>query len=170
MLKKRLLIGFLILTTTAVIGQENYYPEWFLKSIIKLGLDSKYDLSTFIKPTFLESDFNGDNSIDCAALIIEKSTKKAGILLIHSQDLSFHIFGAGKNFGNGSDNFEWLKMWKVYDGDVAYEPQFDKNSGDIIGSTTVNLTRPAIEVGDMEIAGGLIYWDGLKYIWIHQGE
>lgn len=169
-MKKGLLIGLLILITNVVIGQEKNYPEWFLKAMIKFGLDSKYELSPFIKPTFLQSDFNGDNSIDCAALIREKSTKKVGILLIHSKDFKFYIFGAGKDFGNGSDNFDWLKIWKVYYDKTAYETQFDKASVDIIGSKIMNLARPAIDVEDMEIAGGLIYWDGHKYIWIHQGE
>ena len=169
-MKKKLLIGLLILTTNFVIGQEKNCPDWFLKAMIKFRLDAKYELSPFTKPAFLQSDFNGDKSIDCAALIKEKSTKKVGILLIHSRDLKFYIFGAGNDFGNGSDNFDWLKMWKVYDDKTAYETQFDKASGDIIGSKTVNLTRPAIDVEDMEIAGGLIYWDGHKYIWIHQGE
>jgi hypothetical protein len=169
-MKKALLIGLLILITNFVIGQEKNCPDWFLKAMIKYGLNSKYELSPYIKPAFLQSDFNGDNIIDCAALIKEKSTKKVGILLIHSKDLKFYIFGAGNDFGNGSDNFDWLKMWKVYDDKTAYETQFDKDSGDIIGSKIVNLTRPAIDVEDMEIAGGLIYWDGHKYIWIHQGE
>jgi hypothetical protein len=138
--------------------------------MIQFGLDSKYELSAYIKPAFLQSDFNGDHNMDCAALIIEKSTKKVGILLIHSNVSKFYIFGAGYDFGNGSDNFDWLRMWKVYDNKTAYETQFDKESGDITGSKIVNIERPAIEVEDMEIAGGLIYWNGHKYIWIHQGE
>ncbi len=169
-MKKGLFIGLIILITIRVIGQEKSCPDWFLKAMIKYRLDSKYELSSYIKPAFLQSDFNGDTIIDCAALIKEKSTKKAGILLIHSKDLEFYIFGAGTDFVNGSDNFDWLKMWKVYDDKTAYETQFDKESGDIIDSNTINLSRPAIDVEDKEIAGGLIYWNGKEYIWIHQGE
>ncbi|MDP4208914.1 MAG: hypothetical protein Q8928_08885 [Bacteroidota bacterium] len=169
-MKKGLLIGIIILITNSIIGQDVKCPDWFLKTMIKYGLNKKYELFPFIKPGLLLSDFNGDKSIDCAALIIEKETKKKGILIIHSKIFKYYIFGAGKNFGNGSDNFGWLKMWKVYNNKTAYETQFDKETGDIIGSKVINLIRPAIGVEDMKIAGGLIYWDGRKYIWIHQGE
>ena len=84
------------------------------------------------------------------------------------------LFGAGTKFGSGSDNFEWAGKWTIYKKKTAHETQFDENSGDIIGSKEIKLKRPALLVEDIEdgaaIAGGIIYWDDKKYIWIHQGE
>jgi hypothetical protein len=111
-----------------------------------------------------------------AFLIIQKATKKRGILLIHGNSNQYFIFGAGTNFDNGSDNFKWLKGWSVYNKKTAYETifHFNKDGDALISREKISLLRPALYVHDLEdgqpTAGGLIYWTGKKYIWIHQGE
>lgn len=169
-MKKSFIILLLTFNAVLIRGQESTYPDWFSKKFQQLGLDSKYLLESFIKPAYLTEDFNGDKKQDCAALIIEKKTKKKGIILIHNSTDEFFVFGAGKSFGSGSDNFDWLKMWTIYTKPTAYETQFDEETGDILDAKIVKLKRYAIDVEDMEIAGGIIYWDDNKYIWIHQGE
>ncbi|WP_207492913.1 hypothetical protein [Aridibaculum aurantiacum] len=128
----------------------------------------------FIKPDFLSADFNGDNKEDVAVLVVHKSTSRKGILIIHNSTAEHFVMGAGKDFGNGGKDFSWLDKWALYKKKSADETIFDKVTGDIKGSRTIKLLRPGILIEDYEdgaaIAGGIIYWNGNKYKWIHQGE
>ena len=169
-----LLIPFSLLVTTVVYSQNTALPTWFLNTFRSQGLDKKYSTASFLKPAYLQADFNGDAAPDIAVLIIEKATKQKGILLIHGKTNTTYILGAGTAFGNGDRDFKWADKWQLYTKKSAYETQFDKNSGDIIGGKEVKLKRPGILIEDYEdgaaLAGGIIYWNGTKYIWIHQGE
>ena len=137
-------------------------------------MHKKFDFDYSLKPACLRSDFNGDSIQDMAVFVIEKKSKKKGILLIHGKTNEHFIFGAGTEFGNGSDDFNWADKWKLYKKKTANETKFDKESGDTIGGRKVKLKRPAILIENFEdgalTAGGLIYWNGEKYVWIHQGE
>jgi hypothetical protein len=167
------LIIFLV-TLIAGHSQTPTLPTWFSDAIKSKGLDKKYDISSFLKPSFLQADFSGDATQDIAVLVIEKGTKRKGILLIHGRTREHFLFGAGTAFGSGDKDFKWADKWKLYTKKTAYETQFDKESGDILGSKEIKLVRPGIIIEDYEdgaaLAGGIIYWNGKKYIWIHQGE
>lgn len=137
------------------------------------GLDKKYSFNDFLHPNFLQADFNGDGAGDVAFPVVEKVSKKTGILLIHGKSGEHYVFGADTKI-EGSDNLTWADKWTVYKKKSAYETRIDKASGDIIGGKEVRLARPGILIEDYEdgaaLAGGIIYWNGKKYIWIHQGE
>lgn len=161
-------IDSLLLRQTATL------PEWFTATFTNKGLDKKYAVATFLNPSFLQADFNGDTIQDIAVLVLEKATKRKGILLIHGKTNEYFLFGAGTPFGNGDKDFKWADKWSLYNKKTASETQFDKASGDIIGSKKIKLMRPGILIEDYEdgaaLAGGIIYWNNKKYIWIHQGE
>ena len=74
-----LLIIFLV-TLIAGHSQTPTLPTWFSDAIKSKGLDKKYDISSFLKPSFLQADFSGDATQDIAVLVIEKGTKRKGIL------------------------------------------------------------------------------------------
>ncbi|MDB5287393.1 MAG: hypothetical protein JWR05_2342 [Mucilaginibacter sp.] len=109
-------------------------------------------------------------------MIVERKSQKKGILLIHGNNNQFVIFGAGNSVGklgfDDSDDLKWVDGWEVYTSKVAYETKFD--NGDIIGSIKRKLSNKAISIWSVQdgspLAGGLITWNGKKYIWIHQGE
>lgn len=160
-----------LLTLTVGHSQRVGMPSTFNVTFTKLGLDKKYERSAFLSPTFIQADFNGDGVQDVAFLVSSKTTKKRGIMIMHGNSTAYFVFGAGTNFGSGSDDFRWADKWMVYAKKTASETQFDKNSGDIIGSKPVKLLRPGVLIESEEAgAGGIIYWNSKKYIWIHQGE
>jgi hypothetical protein len=167
-----LLITFL-LTCKVASSQQSTLPTWFQTAFKNKKLDQKYLITPFIKTGILQADFNGDKLNDIAVLVTEKATKKQGVLLLHNQSNQYFLFGAGTKFGSGSDNFKWAKGWKIYKEKTASETQFSKE-GDIIGGKEIKLKQPGISIWAEEdgepIAGGIIYWTGQKYIWIHQGE
>jgi hypothetical protein len=168
-----LLIVFLFILTISY-SQTATLPTWFSDTFKSKGLDRKYTMVSFLNPSFLQADFNGDAIPDVAALVVEKATKRKGILLVHGKTNEYFLFGAGTSFGNGDNDFKWADKWSLYNKKTASETQFDKASGDIIGGKTIRLVRPGILIEDYEdgaaLAGGIIYWSGKKYIWIHQGE
>ena len=162
------------LPACAARSQTVTLPASFSDVFKSKRLHTKYTLGTFVKPSLLQADFNGDGKQDIAVLVIEKATGRKGLLLIHGKTNEHFLFGAGSDFGNGGKDFKWADMWKLYKGKTAFETQHDKESGDIIGEKEIRLARPAILIEDYEdgaaLAGGLIYWNGAKYVWIHQGE
>lgn len=148
-------------------------PTWFLTTFHKNQLEKKYELSAYRKPYFLLADFNGDKRDDVAALVIDKTTKKKGILIIHAESKSYYLFGAGNDNTNGGADFKWLDKWGLYKEKEAGETIYAKD-GDIIDWKTHKLLRPAIILWDVEdgyeYSGGVLYWNGKRYIWYQQGE
>ncbi|MGN6419527.1 MAG: hypothetical protein ACTHMC_18650 [Pseudobacter sp.] len=155
------------------VAQSKSLPEWAQTAFAKKGLDKKYTITSF-KPDQIKADFNGDKEADIAIPVVETSTKKKGILVIHGKTTEHYLLGAGREFGNVGDDFDWMDKWSLYKKKTASETQFDKSSGDILGSKEVKLERPAILIQHAEKgsanAGGLIYWNGKRYTWIHQGS
>jgi len=45
-----------------------------------------------------------------------------------------------------------------------------KENGDVDESKEIKLQRPAIAISDEEGTGGLIYFNGKKFIQIHKGD
>ncbi len=159
---------------TAGHSQTATLPNWFSDIFKSKGLDKKYVIATFLKPFYLQADFNGDATQDIAILVLDKATRKKGILLIHGKTNEQFVFGAGTAFDKGGKDFKWANKWKLYTKKTAFEIQFDEESGDIIGGKEIKLARPGILIEDYEdgaaLAGGIIYWNGNKYVWIHEGE
>jgi hypothetical protein len=170
---KRLILIITILFTCGRVHAQKSLPAWFSTTFKNSGLSTKYSITPFIKPAFFESDFNGDKISDIAVLVTEIKTKKKGILLIHGKTNQHYLFGAGTKFGNGGDNFRWMGRWSIYKDKIADEGGVDKN-GDLIATKKIKLSRIGLLITDLEDgqadSGGIIYWTGVKYIWIHQGE
>jgi hypothetical protein len=149
-------------------------PDWFTKTFDEKKLDLHYSIIQPSKPAFLEADFNGDGKKDIAVQIMDIKTKKKGILIINAGESQYYTFGAGqKLIGESFNDTNWLSGWKIYRNKTAYKSRFNKD-GDMISGRKIKLKCPAVyiyhtEDGD-DVAGQLIYWDGIKYISIHQGE
>ncbi len=163
----------LLLIFLSIQANAQTLPSWFKKAFIEKGLDKKYMINKRLKPPFLEADFNADKEQDIAVFVTDKHHKKKGILVIHGKTNEYYVFGAGKKLDD-SDDFNWIDKWSVYKQKTAQETQFDKESGDIIGGKEIKLSHHAILIEAYDdggfVAGGIIYWNGKKYIWIHQGE
>jgi hypothetical protein len=146
-------------------------PPKFIKSFKNFNLNNKYEIVAYLKQSFLQADFDGDGVKDVAALVVERKTKKKGILLISGD--KYFVFGAGTKFGNGSDDFKWAGGWKIYNKKIAYETVVN-TEGDLIGSKKKRLERTAFYIYQAEdnepVSGGIIYWSGKSYLWIQQGD
>ncbi|WP_426669723.1 hypothetical protein ACPPVU_00485 [Mucilaginibacter sp. McL0603] len=171
-MKKYTVLIFVSLTPLITFAQKKL-PIWVTEEFQNSKLSLKYSFANFVKPNYLMADFNGDKIDDVAVLISENNTNKKGILILFGENKKYTILGAGMSFGNGSDNFMWMKGWKVYNEKIAFQTQINSD-GDLIGSKKMKLKNHGISAWDVvdgePNSGGIIYWTGLKFIWIQQGE
>ncbi|MFA6248067.1 MAG: hypothetical protein WC615_14105 [Mucilaginibacter sp.] len=154
--------------------QATELPGLFTKSFNEKKLNERYQIIKPIKPGYLEADFTGDRITDIAVQVVDKKSKKRGILIINGGSNKHYIFGAGYKFaGEDFNDTNWLDGWRIYKDKIAYKTLFDAE-GDIAGSKKVKVSHPAISIYSIEdgseLAGALIYWNGTKYVSIHQGE
>ena len=137
-------------------------PEW---AEAQLNSAQDFQQSDFLSPSFFESDFNGDGENDIAMPVVNED--KFGIAFFLKNDSVFFA-GAGKSFGPGGNDFSWADEWEIFDKEKTYQITFKEN-GDIDGEEEVLLENPAISIRQSEGSGGLIYFNGEKFVWIHQG-
>ena len=144
-------------------------PAWAETQWQAARLDGSFTRTADLKPVLLQADFNGDGKTDVALPVTRRQTGSRGLVILHQGQAGAHIIGTGA--AKAPDilraDFEWAGYWQLYTKPSTVENLFEKN-GDMAGSRTVRLLRPAIEVGQDELGGGLIYWDGRRYVWIHQ--
>ncbi len=137
-------------------------PEAIKKALTNGSVGKKYDLSFRINPSYLEADFNGDEKMDTAVLVKERSTGKRGIAIVNGTTGNVTILGAGIGIGNGGDDFEWMDSWQIYS---------KKRAAHGSGETNVpHLRGDALLVEKSEAASALIYWNGRRYVWSQQGD
>jgi len=172
-MRPSLLIAFLL---TTVVGrtQQVSIPAIFKNAFQNLKLNRKYDINGYLTPAFIQSDFNGDGVRDIAILVIEKSTRKKGFIILHGNSTKYFVFGAGTQFGNGSDDYEWAGKWSLYKHDRAYDMHSDGPDDSLVVAEAIELKRPGLMVENRKqndsFRGGIIYWNNKEYIWIRQEE
>ncbi|MBJ6118078.1 hypothetical protein JAO76_07745 [Pontibacter sp. BT310] len=123
--------------------------------------------ANWLNPQYLTADFNGDGHIDTAIAIIINNKK--GIRIKHGNTNEEYIIGAGNDFGNGGDDFDWVKNWNLVTDSMTNEVTF-MEEGDIDGSRDVKLDYPAFYIGTEEEGGATVAWKEGKYVWIHQAD
>lgn len=142
-------------------------PNW---AAFKYGkYEDRLEQLHSLDPTYLEADFTGDGAMDISLYVSDRSNDMKGILFLLGDSDSTHIVGCGNSFGPGIDNLEWIDFWKVVDRGLTQEITFLDN-GDVEGSRDVMLKHSALSVREEEGSGGLIYYNGEAFIWIHQGD
>jgi hypothetical protein len=142
-------------------------PTWGKERFKKYEQD--YLLSSYIRPTFLQADLSGDKIPDIAVLVERKEDGYKGMIVFFGQNNQEFVVGAGKDLSNGLDNFEWANVWSVFKERATYETTFKEN-GDVGERKKITLKKDAIKIRELGGSGGLIYFDGTRFTWIHQGS
>jgi hypothetical protein len=142
-----------------VIAHSPNILEVIDKVIANESLAKNYELSYRMNPFYLRGDFNGDDKIDVAVLVKQRSTGKIGIAIINGANDKVTVLGAGTAIGNGGDDFEWMDSWEIYSKDRIAS-----------GTSVPKLRSDALLVSKSEAASALIYWNGKRYVWRQQGD
>lgn len=138
------------------------FPPKIREFFEKNPLAKRYYFSTQVNPFYLHGDFDGDGQQDTAVLIKERTSGKNGIAIFHGKANHLVIVGAGRDWGNGSDDFPGLDAWYVFRrAPVARGAD---------GKAPPKLKGDALLVIKTESASALIYWDGKRYGWYQQGD
>lgn len=147
--------------------QNDSIPEFAVKTIASLSGQYLIDTKDFIR-----GDFNADNQDDFSARLTNLKNKKKGVIIIHNSDkIDYYFFGAGKVV-DGMDNLDWINEFRsILKGDTVAATLVDEESGDIIGADKKNAVQLKgngifMHVDESE-GGGIIYWNGRKYEWLH---
>lgn len=128
------------------------FPEWAHTLARDQGLPDSLALAQHLNPFYQSGDFDGDGTLDVAALVLRRTTDEIGILLLHSGSGEIFVLGAGQAFGNGGTNFDWMTNWRV-------PPKHEHNG-----------RADALEVIKLESGSAILYWDGTAYRWRQLGD
>jgi len=158
----RLLIAAGLLVVRAAIAQgpadealiRQSLPAWGRKALDAPAFAGKYALEVRLNPFFQQADFDGDGRLDFAVLIVEKASGKHGVALLRRAAAAPVVVGAGRDFGNGGDDWGWMDVWRIEEAAAA-------RPGGV---------RYDLRVEKSESGGGVIRWDGHAFRWRQAGD
>lgn len=130
-------------------------PHWAVRSFEKPAFKSSYTFDTSINPFYLNVDVDGNQTIDIAAVVVDKASGRRGVAILQHESDSVHIFGAGKPNSLGGNNWNWLVGWKAEERLTAGSA-VQKN----VGTALILFT----ETG----GANWMYWDGKEWEWVSQ--
>lgn len=147
-------------------GDVEYVSELDLNNI----LGRQYSIYDEITPSKLAADFNGDGLEDKVLIIKEGLSEKIGLLFLHS-NRTYFIVGAGNVFTkDGWDNMNWLEVFKLDNNKDQTEFLYDEDSEDPFKIRKLKIPNIGVVIREKEGSGGLLYFDGKKYQYLHQGD
>ncbi|MBC5991755.1 hypothetical protein [Pontibacter cellulosilyticus] len=130
-------------------------PHWTVSAFEKPGFKNKYNFDTKINPFYLNLDIDGNNTIDFAAVVVERVSGRRGIAILTHESDSIQIFGAGNHKTLGGSNWNWLIGWKA-------EERLTAGAG-----TPKNVGTALILITNKGSANWM-YWDGKEWEWVAQ--
>ncbi len=146
---------------SAASGDLDTLPEGIASRIERLG--DKYEISDRINPFYLRGDFDGDNRVDYAVLIVERATKKRGFVVVLSSQPKVQMLGAGTAVPYGAAKWDDLNFdsWRAYG-----RLPIDAGTGFDLPPGKGEL----ILVQRRESASGFFRWSGTRFTWVQQGD
>ncbi len=158
------LIIILITCPLLSFSQDEDYEQFVLSSSLPSQIRTKFELhfsqdyllNDNLNPFYLYGDFNGDQNIDYAISVINKKSRKTGIVIFHNLTPESFLIGAGNKISNRNiDQIYWSDAWQVY----------SKGAVQIgIGETEqIELQGDALHLIKVEASSVLLYWTGSEY-------
>ena len=135
-------------------------PAWAAKPWATASAANNVEISGGVNPFYQRGDFDGDGRADLAILVRDKVTGKIGILMLHRAGKAV-LLGAGRPFGNGGDDFEWIDQWSVEDGGSNARRRSGPSAGE---------ASDALWVAKEGAASALIRYRNHRYVWRQQGD
>lgn len=163
----RIMLPAVLLLASFQLAAQTPLPPWARQRMQQLS--KTYVPAGYLQPTYLVTDFSGDKAADVALLVERARDRKKGILILFANRNAYFVVGAGHKLGPAGDDFSWASEWALFTKKQTHRIT-TLSSGDVGGEQLVTLSRPAIKIRESEGSGGLIYFDGKQFVWIHQGD
>jgi hypothetical protein len=154
------LLLFFPVIASAQLTLKDRLPPWAEERWPSAAGQLQIELSGRINPFLQRGDFDGDGRPDLAVLVQHKANRKIGILILHRNGKQT-LLGAGKTFGNGGDDFEWMDLWWVEDRGVAQQSHNDR-----VGK----LQGDGLVVAKEGSASALICFKAGRFHWQQEGD
>lgn len=125
-----------------------------------LTLPTGLEISCHLNPFYQRGDFDGDGKADLAILVIDKKSGKKGIAVFFSTTKPVALIGAGREVGNGGDDFEWMDAWSV-----SPAP-----SAESWGAPVPHFKGEVLYVEKTESASAYVGWTDVRFEWLQAGD
>ena len=89
-------------------------PDGVVQILNQKQFSKNYQVVTHLNPFYVTGNFSGHGRLDTAILIKNRASGEIGVAIIHQSSNSAIVLGAGRNFGNGGSNFDWMDAWHVW--------------------------------------------------------
>jgi len=145
----------LIMSVSIYAGEQNSetryddLPKGIYTTLVGSGFFDNYEVYFDMSPFFQRGDFNGDGEFDIAIQVINKTSRKRGIVFLHNNALDYTIIGAGQKFGNLGDDFNWLNKWRIDSYSLEQKGIYTKSE--------------ALILNNPDFPKSLVYFDGKHY-------
>ena len=70
-------------------------PDWFRTWFEAQGLQARFEIACYLNPFYLRGNFDARGQLDLAVPVVERSSGKRGVLVVHRPGLAFFVWGAG---------------------------------------------------------------------------
>lgn len=149
-----------VASTARAQGPDDQLAPWAMQQWRILAKEQRLTLSPRVNPFAWRGDFDGDGRSDLAILVKHTPSGKEGIVLLLRSRKPL-LLGAGRDFGNGGDDFSWLDAWHVEDRGTRYRAS---------GGSALRLAADGLVVGKVGAASALIHLENGEARWRQQGD
>ena len=156
-----LLLALCPLPACAQLALRDQLPRWAAERWKSAAVQQlQLDLSGRINPFFQRGDFDGDGRMDLAVLVQHQVNHKIGLLILERNGKQA-LFGAGRHFDNGGDDFEWLDLWWVEERAKSEHRRSDP---------AVKLEGDGLMLAKEGSASALVYFKAGDFHWQQKGD
>jgi hypothetical protein len=157
------LVSFLLFLPAIAFAQltlKDQLPSWAAERWTSAATQLQLELSARINPFLQRGDFDGDGKPDIAVLVQHKDNHKIGLLILQRNGKQT-LLGAGRTFGNGGDDFDWLDQWWVEERATTQRRHDDP---------PVKLQGDGLMLAKSESASALVYFKAGEFHWQQKGD
>jgi hypothetical protein len=134
-------------------------PAWVLRVANSAQLPTRYDLSYHLNPFFQSGDFNGDQNLDVAVLVKNKTsnTTEPTDVVIFLYGGNPQVLKAIDSSGGNRTGFAMSDYWSVYPQAELRKSHWENKPPAAKGD--------ALWFAKWRSASAFVFWNGTQYVW-----